>query len=710
MVNNSYFTEVRDKGIPKMSEDSIEYEAWWKEQINRCIYGYSVGDVTIPGRLYFYVNFFKIEMDAKLKNGSYIKKLGNPFLRDIDWEIFMNFERAESEQKGFMLITGRGAGKSYAGAAIVAHAYTFFPNSQSVISGAFQQDIDLLAQKTKVGLDNLPFALKKQRLKDDWKDTVIAGYKIKDTKTSTWQTKGSLSQIIMRNFDDGRNTMAVNGTRPKVHVFEEIGKQKTLIRNYSDSAHCWMMGGRQFSIPFLMGTGGDMEKAKDAREMFYNPEAYNLIAFENTYEKHEGKIAFFISATKCMNDFKEVGGDGVTLITNEESAKTYLLTERERKRAGDKEAYNKELMYRPLVPSEAFLTTGSNIFDAVKIQEQLNYVMFNKKVLNSVGKYRLEWKEKFGEVSAIPESTGTFLIYEHPISESKGIFGAYIAGTDPYAQDTGGKNSSQGSTFIYKTMLSNTTPFEVIVAEYTDRPDRMDDYHEGVAKLLLYYNATTLYENQILGLKQYFEHNNILYLLARQPNILKDIMPDGKVNRTYGIHASPKIREYSEYLIRDYVKEHCGLKSKDENGENAVYGNLVFVDLLVELQNYNQVDNFDRVIAFGLCLIYREEIAKMLKAKYNERQSTESIGFYKTINGKLVYVKAPLVGESMLDRTRHSKMEKELQASELQFVRHAIQMNLDFAYISQVYNLPLEVIQNVAKELGRYDAPTTPNR
>jgi len=45
----------------------------------------------------------------------------------------------------------------------------------------------------------------------------------------------------------------------------------------------------------------------------------------------------------------------------------------------------------------------------------------------------------------------------------------------------------------------------MIVAEYTGRPATAEDYYENVRKLLLYYNARLLYENQWKGLATYFK-------------------------------------------------------------------------------------------------------------------------------------------------------------------------------------------------------------
>lgn len=55
--------------------------SWWKEQKRRCIEGHWVGGKWMPGILYFYVNFCKI--DIQTTKG---KQLGRPWLRDLEWE------------------------------------------------------------------------------------------------------------------------------------------------------------------------------------------------------------------------------------------------------------------------------------------------------------------------------------------------------------------------------------------------------------------------------------------------------------------------------------------------------------------------------------------------------------------------------------------------------------------------------------------------
>ena len=68
-----------DEAMPE--RDHPEYEAWWIEQYRRCIKGYVVPKATrrghtiwIPGRMYFYLNFWIIFADARIDTA--IKKFG----------------------------------------------------------------------------------------------------------------------------------------------------------------------------------------------------------------------------------------------------------------------------------------------------------------------------------------------------------------------------------------------------------------------------------------------------------------------------------------------------------------------------------------------------------------------------------------------------------------------------------------------------------
>ena len=121
-----------------------------------------------------------------------------------------------------------------------------------------------------------------------------------------------------------------------------------------------------------------------------------------------------------------------------------------------------------------------------------------------------------------------------------------------------------------------------------------------------------LYENEKKGLFNYFERMNCTHLLADQPNdIIKDIIKDSKVDRGKGIHMNVPIKDWAEGLIKDWLNEEY------EPGKKMLT-KILSEPLLEELIFYNDKGNFDRVIAFGLTMLYRQQLHKVLVKEKNK--------------------------------------------------------------------------------------------
>lgn len=100
---------------------------------------------------------------------------------------------------------------------------------------------------------------------------------------------------------------------------------------------------------------------------------------------------------------------------------------------------------------------------------------------------------------------------------------------DPYDHDESFTNSL-GSTFIFKRVRAGEAWNDVIVAEYSGRPATAEEYYENVRKLLIFYNARLLFENERKGIYPYFTNKHCDYLLADQPDkVISEIFKDSKV-------------------------------------------------------------------------------------------------------------------------------------------------------------------------------------
>lgn len=194
---------------------------------------------------------------------------------------------------------------------------------------------------------------------------------------------------------------------------------------------------------------------------------------------------------------------------------------------------------------------------------------------------------------------------------------------DPYDHDKSGTNSL-GSVFIYKRIQNFEENYEIVVAEYTGRPSTAEDYYENVRRLLLYYNARLLYENERKGIFPYFTQKHCDYLLADQPSIVNDVVGKSKVQRRKGIHMVTAIKDWGEGLIKEWLNEEY---APGEKNLTKIFSE----PLLEELIQYNDKGNFDRVMAFMMVMIYRQQLHNIHVKKVEQETKTQTYLFGKPL-------------------------------------------------------------------------------
>ena len=268
---------------------------------------------------------------------------------------------------------------------------------------------------------------------------------------------------------------------------------------------------------------------------------------------------------------------------------------------------------RPLKPQEAVLELGKNIFPRKLLMDQLTRIRTNKKLQNMKHIVDLQWdgngsvkavEKKSGDITTYhlkkdDKPEGSVVIWEYPIQDPP--FGLYIGGCDPYDHDESFTNSL-GSTFIFKRVKAGEAWNDVLVAEYSGRPDTAEEYYENVRKLLIFYNARLLFENERKGIYPYFTNKHCDYLLADQPDkIITEIFKDSRVQRRKGCHMTKAIRAYGEGLILEWLLDE--FEPGHPNIER-VYSE----PLIEELIENDGVKNVDRLIALCMVMIYREEL------------------------------------------------------------------------------------------------------
>jgi len=402
---------------------------------------------------------------------------------------------------------------------------------------------------------------------------------------------------------------------------------------YSNTVDNLRNGLRKTGMLMMIGTGGDMEKGTiDAADMFYEPQRYDILPFEDIWE-HRGQIGYFLPAYEVLNEFKDEYG-----VTNEDAAKKALLQVRKTKAgdSGGSEALNKEMQYRPIVPSEMFLTKTANIFPTAELRRRLSELQTQKsddlsnkvtlffdpsaKVYNGVN---YEINTKLTAISRFPyegdDVEGAVVIHEFPkLVDDQVPEGAYIIGCDPNKDDSS-TGSSLAAVYVMKTnKYPSTIGYSEIVASYIGRPYLgKNQVNEILYKLSLFYgNAKIYFENNVGNVKDYFDKIRRLDLLARQPVTI--------FNKKASYDTGPQII-YGYPLSNDKVKwealQYVRSFLLDERGDNKRNLDVLpDIGLLQELISYNLDGNFDRVSSLIGCVLGLEEISNLSRRRANNQK------------------------------------------------------------------------------------------
>ena len=615
---NEWF--INQKRVP--DEDSEEYTEFFNFHKELSMNGCMMDGTYINPFLYWHLNAWHTEVDILDEYGRINQKYANPLLRDNEWLVTNEIDRAQKEKKGLVILGIRRLAKSVIEASYIAQGATFDENSQNVIAGLNSPDIKLITDKIDKGLNFLPKAWRWQRVEDNWKNQVTLGIKTRAGERMPF------SQILIRNLDDGNNEEAIAGTKPRRLIIDEIGKG-----NFLRGLQAAIPG---FTTPFgwgcspiLTGTGGDMKKFMDAKSLMFDVENFNFLTYNNS--KDDKRIHGLFIGHEYRMEAKEDSTLGTFLdkpknsplykvpmmVSNKEKADKVTNDNLERlKKAGDRLAYLKEKMYYPQDVDDIFLNEDTNIFDLEAAKRQKTRLLQGDRTGTPVILFDDGDGVKHDFTDKMPISNfplkhtdlkdAPVVIYEFPIDNPP--YGLYVAGVDPYRQGKSAYSSSLGSVYIYKRMhaIAGEKYQDMFVASYCARPDKKETWENQARYLIKYFNARTLCENDEISFIDHMIAKGDSQYLERQPDWLKEIVPNTTVRRDFGIHrSSEKIRDFLHGCLKKYSEEIIA-SEVNEDGEviSNTKGMAKILDplLLEEMIQYNETGNFDRIIAAELAI------------------------------------------------------------------------------------------------------------
>ena len=638
-TNNELLINMTD--VPKWDtnlhywEQSKEVLSFYSSEFQKLKNGIVIDDYYISGWMYYHINVFVTPIPHKVFNKNskqYESKdiITNPPLRDSDVFIFESHEEAKIKKTLFTFIAAtRRAAKTTLESSKLGHAATI-GKKELLCAGGSTKDLNQIAKnfKTDIQYKNPAFAV--YNVSNDWKDKVEMGLKTKSAKTIL------LSTLYIVNTDGGNSAEILAGFTPDEFVFDEIMKGKFIEALEGLKPALKGTDGLIRCFGTLSGTGGSEELSKDGREVLKDPIGNDVLPMnwellergvpeEHITWKEDRKKPFgtFIPGQMCVDMPKvesnlaeylgKKGSKGLSnikiKITDWGKAKEQIKEKRDKKK-GNRIAYNKEVVYIPIKPSEIFLSGKLSPFPYEEATKHLQRI----KESGNIGK-KVDLIRNSGEVQyqlsdkILPEFPHKGGFHDSPVilfeelPKEKPPRGLYVAALDDYKQEQA-SSDSLGCFIIYKRQSGNDPMGDKIVAIYTSRPDPHSKFHRWGHMLLEAFNAECLMENEDMEFKIYLDSiKETERYLVPSFNIAGDLTIKNNNRRMYGISPQGNKSAIINKVV-NYCKEPIQLVDDDGNFVEAIGVERIDDEMLLEeIINYKEGENHDRITTFGIALI-----------------------------------------------------------------------------------------------------------
>lgn len=651
--------------------NSSEYVAFWQEHLRRCKSGITIGGVFINPWLYWHLNFFKITRMFVDEYGNKTPSIANLALRDNEWIIAEQIDRAYKEEKPLMIFGTRRSAKSTTLASRLSYKSYCFKNGHVVLVGGSSPDINNITKYIDEFYVTRPKCFEDLRKYGTWDKTasnIQIAYNKKDVgkhknPMTTYlfddvdlnESKVVYSNIAVRNLEMGEKkskSELLAGITPTEVIFDEVGK-------YSWKENWLALKPALFSefgmncLPIFVGTGGDVGASMDAEDVFLKAEdngflVVNLddIGVKKKYfqftQKSSNKVGLFMPAQLSLTAGKKIETpiseyldrnftedeliqlDGLDIqVTDWENAEENINKELDAFKSKPQE-YKKQQMYYPYQPEDCFMDTTKNPFPAEECRKLANDIIESGNIGEAVtlsvtdsGIIQITQSDK-EPVMEFPFKGGNhdapIMIYERPIHEDPRQIkrGCYVAGFDGYKIAKSETTDSLGSIYIFKRFVGLRGYQNQIVASYSSRPSQDLLFYRQCMLLLKLYNAECLPERDT-NFYNYLRTQKSEYLLANCKNLAIGIVPNSKADTTYGLPATPQNKEHYLKVCQNYTNEQIIVDYDVDDNPISMLGCHRIPDpmLLIEFSKYGREKNFDRIAAFGHALCWHTELNSM---------------------------------------------------------------------------------------------------
>lgn len=647
LVNTRYFSEAatdwkKNKGAYTLApRGSRDYYQYWEEQQRRCMLGYKVADLWIPGRMYYWLNFFPISRvpqavmmkalaEGRGKNGELSIKTAEKIMEfPAFWEIhyeWWNFKHIAWYGGKFMGIESpgglhtcalktRGAGFSWMEACDGVYNYNFIPGSKSYYFAGTEPYLigDAIMDKVQTGLD---------WINDHslyWKQNRKVSNTLMHQKASYLDEKGvergTKSEIIGQIVDRPSKT---RGKRGRKATFEEGGSFPHLEAALEVCLGSLREGTIYVGQASVFGTGGEEGPGIQGLDnVFNNPAAWDMLEFPNIWKDgyQHTECGYFVPCYRANAFFMDADGNvdmDLALIADKKERK-------KKEKSGKPKDLDRRKAEYPHNPDEALQRINGNGFNIAEIDAQIKRLESSKALqgmirygtltdeptatggveFNPKPKYLARPIEEFPHKQG-EDLTGCFSVVERPYTDARGKVpaGMYLITFDPYYKEESIDKTSLWDFKVWK--LDN--PFDISfcglpVAWYTGRPVRYEDNHEIMFKAARMYNAKI--QGEISGGGQsvvtYAKGQRILRMLCNEPETAHNKETSSKASQnSYLMNMAVDRKRTGITYLEDWHVKPRGLT---EDGHRILNVHRIYdIGWLREMRKFNPAEgNFDRI-------------------------------------------------------------------------------------------------------------------
>ena len=629
---------------PKGSRDYFQF---WEEEDRRCLYGYKVGDLWIPGRMYYYLNHFpmsrvpeavmlaSLEERRSSKTGrisqvAVEKSIGFPAFWEIAYE-WWNFKHIAWYGGEFMGIRSdgnkhlcalktRGAGFSYMEAADGCYNYNFIPGSKSYFFAGAEPYLvgDAIMDKVQAGLDwtnqHSPY----------WKQNRQVKKSVMHQRASYLDSygdeRGSFSEIIGQIVDKPSKT---RGKRGRKAVFEEGGSFPRMEEALEVSMGSMSEGSVYVGQISVFGTGGEQGPGIMGLEnVFDNPIAWDMLVFHNIWEQgRQGtECGYFVPCWRANSWFMDENGN-VDMMA---ALKADEIQRAKKKKSKKPKDLDRRVAEYPRNPREALQRLNGNGFNIAEIDAQIKRLESSQQLSGMVRhgvftrnpdapkndphngvEFNIQSKHVAQPIEDYPHDqtgnmSGCVSIVERPYTDGKGRVpqGMYVLTFDAYAKEEAIDQTSLWSWKVWK--LDNKMDPKFGNLPVCWGAGRMPRYQDNIDRMFMaadYYNADI--QGEVAGGGQsvitHAKTYRLLHKIKHEPEMAhnKEIASKAAGN-SYLMNMATDRKNLGLTYLEDW---HVQMRGMDEKGIPILNVHRIYdIAWLKEMRAHDPTKgNYDRI-------------------------------------------------------------------------------------------------------------------